>query len=89
MDRETVNEKLTDIFRKNFDDDSLVLTDDTTSAEIEDWDSLEQINLVVSIEKAFDIRLNIDEVNRMKNVGKMIDTILEKCKGIMENDKSN
>ena len=43
-----------------------------------DWDSLEQINLVVAIQDAFGIKFNIDEVNAMKNLGEMADAILEK-----------
>ena len=66
------------MFRDNFDDDGINLTDSTSSEDIEDWDSLEQINLVVAIQDAFGIKFNIDEVNAMKNVGEMADAILEK-----------
>lgn len=78
MSREEVFEKLNEIFRNNFDDDSINLTDETSSADIEDWDSLEQINLVVVIQDKFGIHFNIDEVNSMKNVGEMVDYILRK-----------
>jgi acyl carrier protein len=78
MTREEVFEKLNTVFRDNFDDDGINLTDSTSSADIEDWDSLEQINLVVAIQDAFSIKFNIDEVNAMKNVGEMADAILEK-----------
>ena len=62
----------------HFDDDDIELTDETSSADIDDWDSLEQINLVVAIQDAFNVKFNIDEVNSMKNVGEMVDFILEK-----------
>ena len=78
MTREEVFEKLNTVFRDNFDDNGINLTDSTSSADIEDWDSLEQINLVVAIQDAFGIKFNIDEVNAMKNVGEMADAILEK-----------
>lgn len=78
MNREEVNGKLTEIFRDNFDDDNLVLTDETTAEDIEDWDSLAQIDLIVAIQKEFDIKLKIKEVNSTKNVGEMIDLILNK-----------
>ena len=78
MTREAVFEKLNRIFRDNFDDDDISLTDETSAEDIEDWDSLEQINLVVAIQDAFGIKFNIDEVNAMKNVGEMADAILEK-----------
>ena len=78
MNREEVNGKLIEIFRDNFDDDNLVLTDETTAEDIEDWDSLAQIDLIVAIQKEFDIKLKIKEVNSTKNVGEMIDLILKK-----------
>ena len=78
MTREAVFEKLNRIFRDNFDDDEISLTDETSAEDIEDWDSLEQINLVVAIQDAFGIKFNIDEVNAMKNVGEMADAILAK-----------
>ena len=78
MTREAVFEKLNRIFRDNFDDDEICLTDETSAEDIEDWDSLEQINLVVAIQDAFGIKFNIEEVNAMKNVGEMADAILAK-----------
>ena len=78
MIRETVFERLNMIFRNIFDDDDIILGEATSSVDIEDWDSLEQINLVVAIQEDFNIKFNIDEVNAMKNVGEMVDFILEK-----------
>lgn len=78
MTREEVFEKLNSIFRNNFDDEDIILSNETSSNDIEDWDSLEQINLVVTIQDKFGIKFNIDEVNAMKNVGEMVDFILEK-----------
>lgn len=78
MTRAEIFEKLNDIFRNNFDDDEIELTDETSSSDIDDWDSLEQINLVVAIQDAFNVKFNIDEVNAMKNVGEMVDFIIEK-----------
>ncbi len=78
MTREAVFEKLNTIFLDNFDDDEICLTDATSAEDIEDWDSLEQINLVVAIQDAFGIKFNIEEVNAMKNVGEMADAILAK-----------
>jgi len=78
MTRANIFEKMNEIFRSNFDDDSISLTDETSAADIEDWDSLEQINLVVAIQDEFNVKFNIDEVNAMKNVGEMVDLILRK-----------
>ena len=59
MKREDVYQKLNEIFRSVFDDDSIILNDNMTSDDIEDWDSLENINLVVAIEKDFKIHFEI------------------------------
>ena len=77
MSREEVFEKVTDIFRDVFDDDELVISDSTNSDDIEDWDSLEHISLLVSMEKEFSVKFNIKVVNELENVGQMVDLILE------------
>lgn len=78
MTREEVMNKVQDIFRDIFDDDSLIITDSTNSNDIEDWDSFEHIALVVSMEKEFNMSFDIKEVNKLENVGGMIDLIMSK-----------
>ena len=78
MARGEVYEKLTEIFQAVFDDDTLLISDTTTAEDIEDWDSLEQINLVVAVEKKFDMKFNIEEVNMFRNVGEMVDIIIKR-----------
>lgn len=78
MTREMVMEKVQDIFRDVFDDDSLIITDSTNSGDIEDWDSLEHISLIVSMEKEFNLSFDIKEVNKLENVGGMVDLIMSK-----------
>ncbi|SEK43748.1 acyl carrier protein [Pseudobutyrivibrio ruminis] len=78
MTREEVFATLTDIFRDVFDDDDIELTDATTADDIEDWDSLEQINLVVACEKKFNVKFDMKEIQSLKNVGEMVDTIVGK-----------
>lgn len=72
---EKIYEKLNEIFRDIFDDEDIVVTPETNSDSIEDWDSLEHINLVVAIEKAFDLKFSMDEVTGMKDVGEMVEII--------------
>ena len=79
MTREQVYENLNEVFQYVFDDDSITVQDETTAADIEDWDSLEHINLVVAVEKAFGIKFSMGEVNTMKNVDAMVDIILERA----------
>lgn len=78
MTREEVFERLNNVFQDVFDDDDIVVNEETTSNDIEDWDSLEHINLVVAVEKEFKIKFNMGEVNSMKNVGEMVGIILER-----------
>ena len=76
MSREKVYELLNAVFRDVFDDEELTVNDQTTADDIEDWDSLEHINLVVAVEKKFGIKFNMGEVNKFKNVGEMVDIII-------------
>ncbi len=78
MTREEIMDKVNEIFRDVFDDDTLVITDSTNSDDIEDWDSLEHISLIISMEKEFGLKFDIKEVNKLENVGQMVDMIKEK-----------
>ena len=77
MTREEAYERLTKVFRDVFDDEDIVLCDETTSDDIEDWDSFEHINLVVAVEDEFSFKISMGKVITMKNVGEMVDIILE------------
>lgn len=70
-----IYEKLNRVFQEVFDDDEIKITEGTTADDIEDWDSLMHITLVVAIEKEFSIRLNAAEVGKLKNVGEMLKLI--------------
>lgn len=76
MSREEIYERLNEVFRDVFDDDSIEVTPETTSDDIEDWDSLEHINLVNAVESEFGIRFTMAQVTGMKNVGEMVEIIL-------------
>ena len=70
--------RLNEVFRDVFDDEDIVVTDATTSDDIEDWDSLEHITLIVAIEKAFGVKFNMGEANKFKNVGDMVNVIMSR-----------
>ena len=78
MSREEIYKGLDEVFQDVFDDESIHVTDSTTADDIEDWDSLEHINLVVAIENKFGIKFNMNEVTSFKNVGEMVDIIVER-----------
>lgn len=80
MNRNEVLKKLNVIFRDVFDDDSIVINDRTTSNDIEEWDSIEHINLIGAVEDEFSMRFKMKEVSGMKNVGEMVDIICERGK---------
>lgn len=78
MNRKELFERLNKVFRDVFDDDSICVNEDTTAEDIEDWDSLEHITLIVAIEKEFSIRFSMGEANKFKNVGEMANIILSR-----------
>jgi acyl carrier protein len=78
MTREEVFEKINEVFRDVFEDDDITVTDATTAADIEDWDSLEHINLVNAIEQEFGVKFSMGEIVSMKNVGEMADLVISK-----------
>jgi len=80
MTRKELFDGVQDIFRDIFDEDNMVIEDKTTSDDIEDWDSLNHINLVSAIEKEFEIRFALGELMALKDVGAMIDLMIEKLK---------
>lgn len=75
-----VKEKLQGIFRDVFDNDDIVLFDEMTSEDVEDWDSLSHVTLILSIEKAFGIKFTVDEITKTKNVGEFIAVIEKKLR---------
>lgn len=80
MSREEIYKNLDEVFQDVFDDETIHVNDETTADDIEDWDSLEHINLVVAIENKFDIKFNMNEVTSLENVGQMVDIIMERTK---------
>ena len=78
MSREQLFEKVQEIFRDIFDDQSLIINDSTSSSDIDDWDSLNHINLVVAIENDIEIKFNFEELATLKDVGAMLDLMMIK-----------
>ena len=78
MNRSDVQKRLNSIFCDIFDDESIKISDSTSAADIEDWDSLAHISLVAAVEAEFGLRFKMREVSAMKNVGDMINIISER-----------
>jgi len=81
MEVNGIKSRLESVFRDLFDNPGLTLTRETTAADVEDWDSLNHVNLIVAIEKAFKIRFTTAEVSGLENVGELIDLIAKKLPG--------
>lgn len=71
-------EKLTTIFRKVFDDETIVLNDQMTANDIGSWDSLSHMLMIAQVENAFSIKFSLREINKLKNVGTLIRLIESK-----------
>ncbi len=77
-DTQSVLNELTPIFQNVFENDELVIDENTTSADVEGWDSLAHIRLIVSIERALKIRFAAAEIATLANVGELARVILQK-----------
>ncbi|TNE54215.1 MAG: acyl carrier protein [Bacteroidetes bacterium] len=78
MDKEQALKETNEIFVDMFDDEDIVLSYETTAEDVEEWDSLTHIQLVVAIEKHFKVRFTSKEIQSWQNVGEMLDCILTK-----------
>lgn len=78
MEREEIVTVLQDIMKDVFETDNVSLTNETTAADIEEWDSLNHIQLVVAVEKHFNFRFTSKEIQSWNNVGEMVDCIQQK-----------
>ncbi|MBN8874790.1 MAG: acyl carrier protein [Rhodospirillales bacterium] len=77
-DRPEIVGRLETVFQDTFDDPALRIHDAMTAADLDDWDSLQHIVLVLAVEREFGVKLNPAEVGKLENVGKMVDLLLEK-----------
>lgn len=77
MSRTEILEKLNEVFHDVFDNNDIVVTEQTNANDIEEWDSLIHITLISAVEDEFDVSFDMKTVVSMKNVGDMIDAIEE------------
>ena len=80
MNNNEIAARLNEVFRDVFGDSSISVNPSTTSDDIEDWDSIEHINLIAADEDEFGMRFKMREVSGMKNVGEMMNIIAERGK---------
>lgn len=77
MERNEVFEKMTEICRDVFEDDSLTVTESTTAADVERWDSLTHLTLVNELEEMFEVAFTLDEVTGSKNLGELLTALMK------------
>ncbi len=78
MGRKEIFEKLTEIFRDVMDNDEIVLEENTTAEDIEEWDSLAHVQLIERIESVFGLKFSAKEMMSWEDVGEFVDSIAEK-----------
>ncbi len=78
MNREEILIKITATLREVFEDKNLVVTEATTAADVDEWDSLNHITIISNIERAFKVKFALAELMKLQNIGQMIDLIQKK-----------
>lgn len=72
MNRTEITEKLTAIFHEVFNDNSIVLRDDMTAADVDNWDSLTHMLMITKVEDEFGVKFKLKELNKLKMVGDLL-----------------
>ena len=78
MDNNVILAKVQEIFQDVLDNEDIVLSFNTTADDVEEWDSLSHIQLIVAIEKEFKVKFTSKEITSWKTVGDMIDCVISK-----------
>ena len=79
MDQGQIYSKLTAVFREVFDEDDLSLKPETTADDVDGWDSLSHIRLILAVSKSFGVNFSASEVGSLKNVGEFVELIQKKA----------
>jgi acyl carrier protein len=79
LQMETIYSQLTEVFRDVFDDDEIVLTPRLSADDVEGWDSLKHVRLVLTVERTFHVKFSASEIGRLKNVGDLAALIHSKA----------
>ena len=78
MTADAIRQQLTEIFRAVFDDPALDISDALTAQDVDGWDSLSHINMILGVEQGFGIKFSIKDMRSMHNVGDLIEAIARK-----------
>ncbi len=75
MNRKEIFEQFQSLCQDVFDDEDIVLDDLTTADDVEEWDSMNHVQLIVKIEKHFNLKFELTELQRVRTVGEFVDLI--------------
>ena len=75
MNRNEITEKLTTIFHEVFNDDNIILRDDMTAADVNNWDSLTHMLMITKVEEEFGVKFRLKELNKLKMVGDLLSNL--------------
>ena len=78
MEKKDILLRLTEIFKRVFKDNSLIISEESTANDIDQWDSLSHMLLITEVENSFAIKFKLKDLNKMRNVGDMMDIIILK-----------
>ena len=80
MNRKEILKRLQPIFAEVFEDENIQLTEATTAADVDKWDSLSHLTLIYEVESEFGMKFRMKEILEMKNVGEMVDILLREIR---------
>ena len=75
MEKSEIIEKITKIFRKTFNEENLVLNEEMTANDVDNWNSLSHMIMISEVEKEFSVKFKLKDLNRLKNVGSLIEIV--------------
>lgn len=79
MEKQVIIEKITKIFREVFSDNNIVINDEMTANDVENWDSLTHMLMITKVEEEFGVKFKLKELNKLKQVGDIVSLLVEKC----------
>lgn len=82
LDDAAIRARLNDIFRDTFDDESIEIHDAMTAADVDEWDSLNHINLILAVERGFGVRFKTSEIGNLANVGEFLELLKRKLAAV-------
>ena len=81
MEQSVIFEKLTSIFRRTFNDETIVLSKELTANDVANWDSLSHMLMIGEVENTFSVKFKLRDLGKLDNVGSLVDLIVYKLSG--------